>query len=249
MGTKISALPAGVPAAGDVFPFVQGGVTKKGTFAGTTLFTPAFASAGISANFTQTGTGPIITLFGTSTTPKSLEFEILTGGARGTATVRVSDDAGSTWFMPGSTIPADGKLTLTGAGAGLIAYFNAGTYVLGEIYTEDWQYTAASLGTGGAVAGSYKQVGDTLEVTVYAALGAGFTFGTSWLVPLPGGFTPDTSKMPNISVAGVPVFAFRSLVYEMGVIGPDDLLRADPLGVLATLPAGPVSLLFRIPVL
>lgn len=79
---------------------------------------------------TQTGTGPALTPTGTPVYDRSYVLEVLTGGARGTATFRVSYDGGATWPIASATTAASYAVTDDGLTIGMAS----GTYVQGERY-------------------------------------------------------------------------------------------------------------------
>jgi len=78
------------------------------------------------------GTGPVITIAGTLTTP--WRVEIAATGGRGVGKIRVSSTSGRTYVTPedGVTIPADGIYAIPGSGDTLT--FAASSFTVGRLY-------------------------------------------------------------------------------------------------------------------
>jgi hypothetical protein len=97
---------------------------------GPIVFTRVTGSvAGVWSAVTAVGTSPTLTLSGLPFDSYSLRVEVTTGGALGTAILRVSLDNGQTYQ---SGIVSAATITLTGTGTTL--NFAAGTYVAGDTY-------------------------------------------------------------------------------------------------------------------
>ena len=98
------------------------------------------STAGSSSAVSQSGAGPAMTLTGTPDDYYLGIVQMLSGGARGTATFRHSLDGGATWsdaILTAATYALSNGVTLN---------FPVGTYVLGETYS--WTNTAPAFTAG-----------------------------------------------------------------------------------------------------
>jgi hypothetical protein len=121
-------------------PAVEAASHILATSGGPILVVPtATTQAASNGAVTQSGAGPLPTLSGTATLDANCRFEIVTGGAVGTATFRYSldtysgDTASERTYSGVITTPAGGVYAIPNLGVTIT--FVAGTYVADEFYT------------------------------------------------------------------------------------------------------------------
>lgn len=97
---------------------------------GSVVLSPVYPSiAGTSSAVTAIGTSPVLTLTGAANDNRRVVVTVVTGGARGTATVKVSLDNGNTYAAPVAT-----AATVAIPGTGVTMNFATGTFNAGDSY-------------------------------------------------------------------------------------------------------------------
>jgi hypothetical protein len=164
-----------------------------------------YGTTGSESSVTRSGgtTGPAISVAGANPEySASFKIEITTGGVRGTAAFRWSNDGGSTWVQTGVLTAA----TVVLPGTGITVTFPSGTYVLSEAYA--WTSTAG----GGTLTASGTP---TLDAHVRVEILLGGDNGTARFRYSVDGYSGDTvserTYSENLTVPSGGTFVITGL--------------------------------------